>query len=88
MLVGRRVLHDRGGMDAGLGGEGALAHIGRVAVRRAVEHLVEHVRGMRQRLELLVRDRDLEFFGEFRLQLQGRDDRDQIGVAAALAERR
>ena len=43
-------------------------------------------RRVRQRLELLVRDRDLELVRKFRLQLQGRDDRDQIGVAAALAE--
>ena len=43
-------------MDAGLGGERALADIRRVAVGRAIEHLVEHVRGVRKRLELLVRD--------------------------------
>ena len=35
-------------MDAGLGREGALADIGRVAVRRAVEHLVERARDMRE----------------------------------------
>ncbi len=36
-------------MNAGLGGEGALADIGRMAVRRAVEHFVQRARGMRQR---------------------------------------
>ena len=44
MLVGGGVLDDRRGVDAGLGGEGALADVGRVAVRRAVEPLVERVR--------------------------------------------
>ena len=86
VLVGRGLLHDRGGVDAGLGGERALADIGRVAVGRAVEHLVERVRGMREALELLVRHADVEAVGEFRLELQRRDDRDEIGVAAALAE--
>ena len=32
VLVGRRLLGDGGGMDAGLGGEGAFADIGRVPV--------------------------------------------------------
>ena len=48
MLVGRRLLKDRRGMDAGFGGEGAFADIGRMPVRRAVEHLVERVRDMRE----------------------------------------
>ncbi len=41
MLVGARVLQQRRGMDAGLGGEGGGADIGRLTVRRAVEQLVE-----------------------------------------------
>ena len=57
-----------------------------MAVRRAVEHLVERVRGVRQGLELVVGDADVEFLGVFRLELQRRDDRDEIGVAAALAQ--
>ena len=60
--------------------------IRRVPVGRAVEHLVERVRGVRQRLELVVRDADVEFFRELRLELERRNDRDEIGVAAALAE--
>ena len=36
--------------------------------------------------ELVVGHADLETLGEFLLQLQRRDDRDQIGIAAALAE--
>ena len=50
MLVGRGLLHDGGGVDAGLGREGALADIGRVAIGRAVEHLVERVGRMRKAL--------------------------------------
>ena len=73
-------------MDAGLGRECVLADIGRVAVGRAVEDLVERVRDMGEALELLVGDADLEFVREFRLELQRRDDRDEVGVAAALAE--
>ena len=73
-------------MDAGLGGEGALADIGRVAVGGAVEPLVERVRDLRQLLERGVGDADLEAFREFRLELERRDDRDEIGVAAALAQ--
>ena len=56
-------------MDAGLGGECALAHIGRVAVGRAIEHLVERARDVQQRLELVVRHADLELVGEIRLEL-------------------
>ena len=52
-------------MDAGLGGERARPHIGGVAVGRAVEHLVEHVRDMGEAGELRVRDADLEALGEF-----------------------
>ena len=86
VLVGRRLLDDRGGMDAGFGGECALADIGRVAVRGAVEQFVERVRDageMRQRCRPTRRYR---IVGVFLLQLQRRDDGDEIGVAAALAE--
>src|SRR5580704_10943567 len=86
MLVGRRLLEDCRGMDAGLGGESALADIRRMTVRRAVEHLVECVRDMRERAELVVRYADVELAGVFRLELQRRDDRNQVGVAAALAK--
>src|SRR5262249_10642207 len=86
VLVGRGLLHDGGSVNAGLGREGAFAHIGRVPIRRAVEHLVERVGGMRQGLELRVRDADVEAVGEFALELQRRDDGHEIGVAAALAE--
>ena len=48
VLVGRGLLHDRGGMDAGLGGERAFADIGRVAVGRAIENFVERVRHARR----------------------------------------
>ena len=87
VLVGRGILHDRGGMDAGLGGEGALADIGRVAVRRAVEHLVERARDVGEAVVSCSSDTPISKRSrEFRLELQGRDDRDEIGVAAALAQ--
>ena len=73
-------------MDAGLGGERALADIGRVAVRGAVEQFVERVRDAGEARQRLVRHADLELVGIFRLELQRRDDGDEIGVAAALAE--
>ena len=86
MLVGVRILHDRGGMNAGLGHEGAFANIGRMAVRRAVQHVVERARHLHQRRHLLRGDADLEGVGELVLQAQRRDQRAEIGVAAALAE--
>ena len=53
MLVGLRILQHRGGMNAGLGDEGALADIGRMPVRHAVEHVVERARHLDQGRELL-----------------------------------
>ena len=73
-------------MDAGLGGKGALADIRRVAIGAAVEPLVQRVRDVRELLQRGVADADVEGVGEFGLQLERRDDRHQIGVAAALAE--
>ena len=73
-------------MNAGLGGERAFADIGRVSVGRAVEHFIERARGVRQGLELGVRDADIETVRELALELQRRDDRDEVGVATALAE--
>ena len=66
VLVGRRVLRDRRRVDAGLGGEGALTDIGRVAVRRAVEHLVEMRDACARTFQLLVRHRDVEPVRELR----------------------
>ena len=86
VLVGMRILHDRGGMNAGLGHEGAFADVRRMAVRRAVEHVVQRARHLHQRRHLLRGDADLERVGEFVLQAQRRDQRTEIGVAAALAE--
>ena len=73
-------------MDAGLGRESAVANIRRMAVRPAVQPLVEFMRYTEKILHLLVGHADLEFVGVLGLELQGRDDRNQIGVAAALAE--
>ena len=61
VLVGRRVLDDRGGVDAGLGGERAFADIGRMAVGGAVEHIVERVRDAREMAERFVGNADIEF---------------------------
>ena len=60
MLVGPRVLGDRRGMDAGLGGEGAGADIGRLAVGRAVDQFVEAMGELGQPGQPLVADADLE----------------------------
>ena len=73
-------------MNAGLGHEGAFADIGGVAVRRAVEHVVERARHLHQGRHLVRGDADLERVGELVLQAQGRDQRTEIGVAAAFAE--
>src|SRR5215468_4791253 len=86
MLVGGGVLDDRGGMDTGLGGERAVAHIGGVAVAGAIEDFIEAARHAGEMGELVVGDADLEVFGIFRLELEVADQRDQIGVAAAFAE--
>ena len=62
------------------------ADIGRLRFRRAVEQFVEGARQARDAGQRFGRDAGLEAFGEGRLQHQRRDDRDQIGVAAALAD--
>ena len=86
MLVGARVLGEGGGVNAGLGGEGRGADIGRVPVRRAVEQFVEGARDVGDLPQRLRRDAGLETLGEFGLQSQRRDEGHEIGVAAALAE--
>ena len=48
--------------------------------------LVERARNMREVLQFIVRDADFEAVDEFLFQLQRRNDRDEIGVAASLAE--
>ena len=73
-------------MNAGLGDERAFADIGRMAVRRAVEHVVERPRHLHQGRHLVRGHADLEGVGKFALQPQRRDQRTQIGVAAAFAE--
>ena len=73
-------------MNAGLGGEGGGADIGRMAVRRAVEQFVEGARDRGDLAQRLGRDAGLEMIRKLRLQRQRRDEGDEIGVAAALAE--
>src|SRR5581483_7334489 len=72
VLIGRRILDDRRGVDAGLGGKRALADIGRVAVGSTIEDFIERARNMREVLELLVADADVEALGIFALELQRR----------------
>ena len=86
VLVGGRLLHDRGSVDAGLGSKRTFADIRRVAVRRAIEQFVERMRHPRQAAKRLVRYADFEFAGIFALELQRRNNGNEIGVAAALAE--
>src|SRR5262249_15724460 len=73
-------------MNAGLRRERALAHIRRMAIRRPVEKFVEPMRDAHDAPERAVADVDLEFVGIFRLELQCRDDGNEIGIAAALTE--
>ena len=86
MLVGARVLGERGRVNAGLGGEGRGADVRRVAVGRAVEHFVEGARDVGDLTQRLRRDAGLETLRQFGLQSQRRDERHEIGVAAPLAE--
>ena len=86
VLVRLRLLEDGGGVDAGLGGEGAVADVGRVAVGIAVQHLIEDAAGVRQRAQPLGRDAGFEAVGELAFQQQRRDDGGEVGVAAALAD--
>ena len=74
------------GVDAGLGGEGRLADVGRLAVGRAVEDLVQQPAGVRQLAQPLRRHAGLVAIGELALEQQRRDDGGEVGVAAALAE--
>ena len=86
MFVGSRIGENRRGVNAGLGGEGAGADIGRMAVWRAVEQFVERMRDARQMRKFLARHADLEPRCELFFQEQGRNDRRQIGVAATLSQ--
>src|SRR5437763_12947093 len=86
MLIGFRLLGDRRGMDAGLGGKGALADIRRLGIGAAVQEVIEGARDMGERRELFSIDLGLEVIGEIGLQDESRDDRYEVGVAAALAQ--
>src|SRR4051794_28306243 len=73
-------------MNAGLRGEGAGAHEGRMAVRLPVEDLVHLPRDMGELAQGVVRDAEIEAGRIGVLQLQRADERNEIGIAAALAE--
>src|SRR5262249_26734896 len=75
-----------GSVNAGLGRERALADIRRMTIRRPIEEFVEPMRNAQDAPERGIADIDLEFVGIFRLELQRRDDRDEIGIATTLTE--
>ena len=75
----RRLL-DGGDVQAALVRERGAADVGRVRPYGRVDHVGDEVRGLGEALELLVADD-----GEPHLELERRDDADQVGVAAALA---
>ena len=82
VLVGTRVLLHRRDVQAALVREGGIADVGRVVIGRPVQQFVDQPRDMGQLRQALGRDAGLVAH----LEHQGRDQRHQIGVAAALAE--
>ncbi len=80
VLEGARVAVHAGHVHPALVGEGVEAHVGLVGVRRDVADLVDEVRGLGEAAEQLGRHHV-----EPELELEVREDRDQVGVAAALA---
>ncbi len=80
VLEGAGVGGDAGGVHPRLVGEGVAADVGAVGVRRHVAELVEVVGGRGEALQLGGGDHV-----EAHLQLQRRQDRGEVGVAAALA---
>ena len=73
-------------MDAGFRREGRGADEGRVAIGVPVQELVQGARRARELAERRLRDPGLEPRCVFGLQRQRADERDEVGVAAALAE--
>ncbi len=86
VFVGLRILEHRRSMNAGFCHKSAFADIGRVAIGRAIEHIVERPRHLHQRRHLVRRHADFEAIGKFALEPQCGNQRAQIGVAAAFAE--
>ena len=81
MLVGVHAALDAGDVQSGLVREGAVPDVGLARMRRDVRQLVDQHRDLAQRLELARRHALVA-----ELELKVGDDRDQVGVAAALAE--
>src|SRR5262249_59271299 len=84
--VGLGLVDDGGRVNAGLGRERALADIRRMTIRRPIEEFVEPMRNAQDAAERGIADIDLELVGIFRLELQRRDDGDEIGIATTLTE--
>ena len=79
VLERARVHVHAGHVHAALVGEGVGAHVGLVRVRRDVAELVHQVRGLGERAQPLAADRLVA-----QLELQGGQDRHEVGVPAAL----
>ena len=73
-------------MNAGFGRESALAHIRSVPVRRAIKTLVQRTRYVGQLLKRCFGDANFEATRKFRLELQRRNDGNEIGVSAPLSK--
>src|SRR5262245_17691759 len=86
MLVGRRVLHDSGRVDSRFSRKCTFADIWRVSIGSPIEPFIELVRNLAELLERGVAHPDVEVRCEFRLEFQSRDDGNQVGIAATLAE--
>ncbi len=86
VLVGGRVFEDRAGVQPGLVGEGAGTDVGRAAQRHAVEDIVKLARDLGKRDRLRLGHADIISRAVGFLEQQRRDQGDQVGVAAALAE--
>ena len=81
VFVGQRVALDGADVDAALVGKGRFADIGLVAVVRQVGQFVDQTGGAVEAVDVFA-----HLAGQAHLEDQGRDDRGQVGIAAAFAE--
>ncbi len=86
VLVSRRVLENRAGVQPRLVREGRRPDVGRRPGRDPVQNVVQHPTGAGQSRKLAARDADVIGAGVGFLQQQCRDQRGQIGVTTALAQ--
>src|SRR6266850_712694 len=86
VFIGLRILEHCRSVNAGFGHERAFADIGRVSIGCTIEHVVQRPRNLHQGRHLVRRHAGLEAIGKLALEPQGRDQRTQIGIAAAFAK--